>query len=103
MYAIVSDRNQQLTVRVGDVVACDLMGAANGSTVTFDQVLLVGKDGKVQVGKPTVAGASVKGEVLGMTKGEKLVVFRFKRRKNIRRKTGHRQKYTQVRITAINA
>jgi large subunit ribosomal protein L21 len=103
LYAIVTDRNQQLTVRVGDEVTCDLMDAAPGSEVVFDNVLLVAADGKVQVGKPLVAGASVKAEVLGTTRGKKIVVFRFKRRKNVRRKTGHRQSYTKVRITDINA
>ena len=103
MYAIISDRSNQTTVRVGDVVLCDLMDAENGSEVTFDNVLLVGDEGDVKVGKPTVEGASVKGEVLGTARGEKLVVFRFKRRKNIRRKNGHRQSYTRVRITSIDA
>ena len=64
MYAIISDRSNQATVRVGDVVACDLMdGAEVGSTVTFDQVLLVGNEGEVKIGKPTVEGATVEGEV----------------------------------------
>jgi large subunit ribosomal protein L21 len=103
VYAIISDRNNQATVRVGDVVTCDLLDAEPGSTVTFDHVLLVGNEGNVTVGKPTVDGAKVTGEVVGESKGKKLVVFRFKRRKNIRRKTGHRQRYTQVRITGIDA
>ena len=104
MYAIISDRSNQATVRVGDVVACDLMdGAEVGSTVTFDQVLLVGNEGEVKIGKPTVEGATVEGEVIGEAKGKKLTIFRFRRRKNIRRKTGHRQRYTNVRITGITA
>jgi large subunit ribosomal protein L21 len=103
VYAIISDRNNQATVRVGDLVLCDLMDAETGSEITFDQVLLVGDEGEVKVGKPTLEGVSVKGEVLGLARGEKLVVFRFKRRKNIRRKNGHRQSYTKVRITSIDA
>ncbi|HIG87824.1 MAG TPA: 50S ribosomal protein L21 [Planctomycetes bacterium] len=104
MYAIISDRNQQTTVRVGDVVTCDLMGDAEpGSSISFENVLLIGNEGTVQIGKPTLDGASVKGEVIGEIKGKKIVVFRFRRRKNIRRKTGHRQHYTQVRITDISA
>jgi large subunit ribosomal protein L21 len=71
--------------------------------VTFDEVLLVGEEGEVRVGRPTLEGASVTGEVLGVAKGEKLVAFRFKRRKNVRVKRGHRQKYTRVRITGIEA
>ncbi|MDE0903064.1 MAG: 50S ribosomal protein L21 [Planctomycetota bacterium] len=104
MYAIISDRNQQSTVRVGDVVTCDLMdGAEPGSSITFENVLLIGNEGTVQIGTPMLDGANVKGEVIGETKGKKLVIFRFRRRKNIRRKTGHRQHYTQVRITEISA
>ncbi|MEO1698665.1 MAG: 50S ribosomal protein L21 [Planctomycetota bacterium] len=102
MYAIISDRNQQATVRVGDEILCDLMGEAErGSTITFDEVLLVGGEGGVKIGKPTVAGAKVTGEVLGEDRGKKIVVFRFKRRKNVRVKRGHRQSYTRVRITDI--
>ena len=103
MYAIISDRNNQATVRVGDEIVCDLMDAAPGTELTFDTVLLVGDEGSTKGGKPTVEGAVVKGEVIGETKGKKLVIFRFKRRKNIRRKTGHRQHYTKVRITDISA
>ena len=68
-----------------------------------EQVLLLGEEGNVRVGKPTVAGAKVTAEVLGMAKGQKVVAFRFKRRKNVRVKRGHRQKFTRVRITGIEA
>jgi len=101
MYAIISDRSNQATVRVGDEVLCDLADAAPGSTITFDHVLLVGDEGQVRVGKPTVAGAKVTAEVIGEDRGKKLVVFRIRRRKNSRCKTGHRQRYTRVRITNI--
>ena len=101
MYAVISDRNNQAKVEVGDDVVCDLMDTEPGAEVIFDQVLLVGNEGEVKIGKPTVEGAVVKGEVIGDTKGKKVIVFRFKRRKNIRRKTGHRQSYTKVRITEI--
>lgn len=104
MYAIIRDRNQQTTVRPGDVVMCDLLASAQpGESVTFDEVLLLSDEGKVQVGTPTVEGATVTGEVIGLRKGSKLVVFRFKRRKNVRVKGGHRQKYTAVKITSIDA
>jgi large subunit ribosomal protein L21 len=102
VYAIISDRNNQAKVSVGDEVTCDLMDAAPGSEVIFDNVLLVSNEGDVKIGKPQVKGASVKAEVIGEAKGKKLVIFRFKRRKNVRRKTGHRQHYTKVRITEIN-
>ena len=104
MYAVINDSNQQTTVRAGDVILCDLKAdAAPGDSITFDQVLLVGDEGNVRVGKPTVDGATVSAEVLGEEKGEKVIAFRFKRRKNVRVKRGHRQRYTRVRITAINA
>ena len=104
MYAIISDRQNQTKVRVGDEILCDLIASEEkGATVTFDQVLLVGGDEGTKVGKPTVAGATVTGEVVGRERGTKVVVFRFKRRKNIRVKRGHRQSYTRVRITDISA
>lgn len=103
MYAIISDRSNQATVRVGDEILCDLMDdSERGTKVTFDHVLLVGNEGSVKIGKPMVDGANVVGEVVGRERGEKLVIFRFKRRKNIRVKRGHRQPYTRVRITEIN-
>ena len=90
-------------MRVGDIVACDLnQELTAGDTVTFDSVLLLGDEGETKVGTPLIEGARVTGEVLGESKGPKLVVFRFKRRKNVRVKKGHRQKYTNVRITAID-
>ena len=104
MYAIILDRTRQTTVREGEVLLLDLdTSHAVGDNLTFNDVLLVGDEGNVKLGKPLVAGASVTAEVLGMVKGEKLIAFRFKRRKGVRRKRGHRQKYTQVRITGITA
>ena len=104
MYAVISDRRRQFTVREGDVIHCDTIASAEpGQSVVFDQVSLVSNEGDVRVGKPLVEGASVKGEVLGEAKGPKLVVFRFKKRKDSRTKTGHRQRYTRVRITSIEA
>jgi large subunit ribosomal protein L21 len=102
MFAVISDRGRQATVHVGDVVLCDYQSSWNpGDTVTFDQVLLMGDEGEVSVGKPNVAGASVTAEVVEHCKGLKEVVFRFKRRKNVRSKRGHRQNLTRVRITGI--
>ncbi len=104
MYAIISDRSRQTTVREGDVIQLDWQdGQEPGATITFDQVLLVSNEGQVTVGTPLVKGASVTAEVLGPVKGPKLVVFRFKRRKNVRVKRGHRQNYLRVRVTGINA
>lgn len=102
MYAVISDRNRQHSVRTGDVILCDLARDLDpGSPVTFDQVLLIGDEGETRVGRPFVEGASVTGEALAAHKDRKLVTFRFKRRKNVRVKRGHRQSYTPVRITEI--
>ncbi|MCZ6787956.1 MAG: 50S ribosomal protein L21 [Planctomycetota bacterium] len=102
-YAIIDDHGQQLTVSEGDVVCIDLKDATEKESITFDQVLMVRSDKEVKVGQPTIEGAKVVGTVLGMVKGNKIVVRKFKRRKNYRRKQGHRQRYTQVRIETINA
>ncbi len=102
MYAIIQDRSRQTTVRKGEVVQLDLDRRHKaGDKITFDQVLLVGDEGQVKVGKPTLKGASVTAEVLGEARGDKVIAFRFKRRKGVRKKRGHRQSYTQVRITGI--
>lgn len=104
MYAIIQDRSRQATVRKGEVLLLDLDRRYKaGDKITFDQVLLVGDEGKVQVGKPMVKNASVTAEVVGETRGEKVIAFRFKRRKGVRKKRGHRQDYTEVRITGIHA
>jgi large subunit ribosomal protein L21 len=102
MFAVISDRGRQTGVRVGDVVACDFHRPwKEGETVSFDQVLLIADEGTVRVGRPTLEGARVQGRVLGSLRSPKTVSMRFKRRKNVRRKRGHRQSYTQVEITAI--
>ena len=104
MYAVIQDRSRQFTVRKGDVILCDFDAPkAEGEKITFDKVLMLSGEGVSKIGKPTVAGATVSGEVLGMERGEKLIVFRFRRRKNVRKKRGHRQLYTKVRIQEVNA
>ena len=102
MFAVISDRSRQIAVRVGDVVACDLnVDWKEGAEVTFERVLLVSDEGQVRIGKPTLAGASVQAKVIGAMRGVKTYSMRFKRRKNVRRKQGHREGYTRVEITAI--
>jgi large subunit ribosomal protein L21 len=102
LYAIIQDRTRQTTVRTGDVILCDLNKSCTaGEKITFSDILTAGHEGEVKLGKPLIQGASVVGEVVGTVKGEKVVAFRFKRRKGVRRKRGHRQSYTQVRITGI--
>lgn len=104
MFAVINDRSRQYTVRSGDEILCDLGADLEvGSKVTFDRVHLVSNEGDVRIGKPYVDGASVTGEVIREERGVKLVVYKFKRRKNVRRKNGHRQGYARVRIDSIQA
>lgn len=101
MYAIIATDGRQYKVEEGQEIQVDLREAKEGEKVTFDQVLLVSNGGSVKVGQPTVAGASVTAEVLGQEMGDKIYVQKIRRRKNYRRRTGHRQMYTRVRIDAI--
>ena len=101
MYAIIAADGRQYKVEEGQEIQVDLREAKEGEKVTFDQVLLVSDGGNVKVGQPTVAGASVTAEVLGQEMGDKIYVQKIRRRKNYRRRTGHRQMYTRVRIDAI--
>jgi large subunit ribosomal protein L21 len=101
MYAIIASDGRQYKVQTGDEIQVDLREVQAGDSVTFDRVLLVGGDGGVKVGKPTVAGASVAAEVLGQEMGDKIYIQKMRRRKNMRRRTGHRQMYTRVRIGQI--
>lgn len=102
MYAIIAADGRQYKVQSGDEIQVDLRdGAQAGETVTFDQVLLLSGEGGIKVGKPTVAGASVAAEVLGLEQGDKVYIQKMRRRKNFRKRTGHRQSYTRVRIGAI--
>ena len=108
MYAIIEEGGGQRKVSKGDEFLADLLseGAAKpGTTVTFDKVLLVSSsDGSPKIGLPYLKGATVTAEVLEpLVQGEKLHIVKFRRRKNYRRKTGHRQTYTRLRVTAINA
>jgi len=101
MYAIISDSGKQFRVEEGQELEIDFREAARGDELKFDRILAVsGADG-LKLGSPVVDGASVTAEVLGVEQGEKLVVQKLRRRKNSRRKTGHRQMYTRVRIGKI--
>ena len=101
MYAIIDDHGRQYTVREGDILEVDLKDATEQESIVFDRVLMVQADAETRIGKPVVAGAKVVATVLGESKGPKIVVRKFKRRKNYRRKQGHRQHYTKVRIDSI--
>ena len=101
MYAIIESCGKQYKVAEGDVVFFEKLDAEEGKKVTFDNVILVSEDGKVQVGNPYVKGVKVEGKVVSHGKGKKIIVFKMKPKKNYRRKQGHRQPYTKVEITSI--
>jgi large subunit ribosomal protein L21 len=103
MYAIIDDKGRQYTVRKGDLVDVDLKGAPEQESITFDRVLMVRGDAGVKIGTPTIDGAKVVATVLGEVKGKKIIIRKYRRRKNYRRKQGHRQHYTRVRIESIEA
>ena len=100
-YAIFRALGKQFRAEKGKTLKLPLMVAEPGAKVTFDEVLLSSDGTTITAGAPLVKGAKVMAEVVGHGKDEKLYVFKFKRRKNYRRKTGHRQKHTEVRITDV--
>ncbi|WP_010630327.1 50S ribosomal protein L21 [Sporolactobacillus vineae] len=102
MYAIIETGGKQLKVEEGKTIFVEKLAAEAGETVTFDKVLFVGGD-DAKVGTPTVDGATVTGKVVEQGRAKKIIVFKFKRRKNYRRKQGHRQPFTKVTIEKINA
>lgn len=102
MYAIISDGGRQYRVEEGQELRVDYREASAGDALTFDRVLAVSTDGGMQVGSPSVEGASVSAKVLGVEQGEKIHVQYFRRRKNSRRRTGHRQMYSKVKIEKIS-
>ena len=101
MYAVIQTGGKQYRAEPGQTLWVEKLAGNAGDTVSFDQVLLVANDGKVAVGKPTVAGAKVTGAIVEQGLGEKLVVFKFRRRKNYVRRNGHRQQLTAVKIDSI--
>ena len=101
MYAIFRALGKQFKAEKGKTIKVPRMDAEPGSKVTFDEVLLSSDGETIKAGAPLVKGAKVMGEVVGEGKEPKIYVFKFKRRKNYRRKTGHRQGYTEVRITDV--
>ena len=102
MYAIIADSGRQFRVEEGQEVTIDFRDLPAGDEITFERVLAVSGENGLQLGQPTLDGAVVTAEVLGPTKGPKLVVQKFRRRKNSRRKTGHRQQSLKVRIAKIS-
>ena len=103
MYAIIKTGGKQYRVQEGDLITIEKLEAAADETVTFDQVLTVVNDGSVKVGTPLVNDAKVTGKVVEHGKGKKILVFKYKAKSNYRRRQGHRQPFTKVRIESINA
>ncbi len=101
-YAIVEDGGKQYKAVEGATIEVDYFPAEAGEAVDLERVLVVVEDDKVSVGQPLVAGAKVQASVVSQVKGPKLIVFRYKPKKRIRRKTGHRQKYTRLQIESIS-
>ncbi|HAB00838.1 MAG TPA: 50S ribosomal protein L21 [Ruminococcaceae bacterium] len=103
MYAVIETGGKQYRVEEGDVVFIEKLDVKADDTVDFDKVMVVGKDDGIVVGEPTVAGAKVSAKVLKNGKGKKIVVFKYRSKKDSKTKKGHRQPYTQVQIQSINA
>jgi len=102
MYAVIKTGGKQHRVSEGDVIAIEKINGEKGAEVVFDQVLMVEKEGDVRIGRPLVEGAKVVGEILSQTKADKINVFKMKKRKGYRKKTGHRQQLTSMKIREIS-
>ena len=101
MYAVVRTGGKQVRVAPGESVRVEKLAGEVGDKIEFNDVLLVGADEKVVVGTPTISGAKVVGTITEQGRGPKLVIFKMKRRKNYRRKSGHRQAYTEIRVDKV--
>jgi large subunit ribosomal protein L21 len=102
MYAVIKTGGKQYRVSEGDVLRVEKLDGDVGATIELGDVLMLGGE-KVSVGKPTVKGAKVTAEIVAQDRAKKIIVFKMRRRKNYRRKQGHRQPYTEIRITGISA
>jgi large subunit ribosomal protein L21 len=100
MYAVVEIAGKQYKLSEGTVANVDCLNVTD-KTVSFDRILMLVNGAEVKVGKPTVAGVKISAEILGEAKGDKLVVFKMKSKKGFRRKRGHRQHYTKIKVTKI--
>ncbi len=103
MYAVVQTGGKQYRVSEGDVITVEKLNAEAGSTVELDQVLVIGEEGHLTVGKPFIDGACVSAEVVENGKGEKVVIFKYKAKKDYRKKQGHRQPFTRLQVKSIAA
>lgn len=103
MYAVIVSGGKQHRVQEGEILRLEKLEAATGDTVEFDQVLMVANGGDISIGAPLVSGAKVKAEILSHGRADKVTIIKFRRRKHSLKRQGHRQWYTDVKITGINA
>ncbi len=103
MYAVIATGGKQYKVSEGDEFRVEKLTGGEGDKVVFDKVLMLGGNGDARIGVPMLDNTNVEAEIVAQGRGRKIVVFKFKRRKKYRRKQGHRQPFTQLRITKINA
>lgn len=102
-YAVIESGGKQYKVKSGDIIDIEKVDGEKGTKVTFDKVMLCCKDGETLIGKPYIKDISVEGEVLSQFKGKKIIIFKYKPKKRYRRKTGHRQNYTKIKIGNVAA
>jgi large subunit ribosomal protein L21 len=102
MYAVIKTGGKQHRVSEGDVIAIEKISGGKGESIVFDQVLMVEKEGDIRIGRPVVEGARVVGEILAQTQGDKITIFKMKKRKGYHKKTGHRQQLTSMKIREIS-
>ncbi len=102
MYAVVETGGKQYRVQEGDTIFVEKLSGESGSDITLDKVLLISNEGDIKVGKPVLEGASVEAEILEQGKAKKIIVFKYKSKKDYRKKQGHRQPYTRLKIKSIN-
>lgn len=103
MHAVVEIGGRQYRVKEGDIFSVERLEGETGSSLTFDSVLAVGDGSEIRIGAPKVDGASVQATILTQDRAKKILVFKFKRRKNYKRLKGHRQYFTRLRVTGISA
>lgn len=103
MYAVIQTGGKQYRVAPGDTLTVEKLPGNVGDSVEFGEVLMLSKDGSLSMGKPTIQGAKVTGKIVEHGRGEKLVVYKFRRRKNYRLRNGHRQNYTSIQISDVLA
>ena len=101
MYAVIRSGGKQLRVEPGQQIRVEKLAGEAGDKIEIPEVLMIAGEGEARIGTPTVEGAKVVGTITGQTKGPKITIFKMKRRKGYRRKTGHRQKYTEIRVDSI--